>query len=139
MARGNRQDQYAVSVVIDGVNTGVWDKMSGGEMSSEDTKYKPGAMAKQVSLGGSQNLDNVTVSRLFDLDRDNPNVKTWMNRCGKAPVVVTKQPLDHDGAAYGDPIVYGGTLLRCTPPEHDSESSDAALLEIEVSTDGTIA
>lgn len=136
---GSRQDQYAVTVVIDGVNTGIWDKCSGGEMGSEETKYKPGGLQKQISLGGSQNLDNLTVSRIFDLDRDAPALKNWMNRAGKADCVVTKQTLDVDGNVYGPPLVYSGILMRVAPPEHDSESSDAGLVEIEVSTDGTIA
>lgn len=135
---GSRQDQYAVSVTIDGVATGVWDKMTGGEMDSEETKYKPGGLAKQISLGGSQNLGNVTVSRIFDLDTIAPLVKGWMTRAGKAPVTVTKQPLDVDGNIYGPPIIYNGILKAVTPPEVDSESSDAGLVEIEVSTRGTV-
>lgn len=136
---GSRADQYAVSVNIDGLDTGIWDTCDGGEMGSEETKYKPGGMNPQVSLGGSQELGNVTVARLYDLDRDNPFIRTWMNRCGKASVVVTKQPLDVDGNVYGDPLVYSGLLMTVTPPSHDSESSDAARVELEISTNGSIA
>ena len=134
----SRQDQYAVSVTIDGVNTGIWDKLTGGEVDSEETKYKPGAMAKEVSLGGSVNTGNVTVSRLYVLPRDHTSIKGWLNRVGKAPVTVSKQSLDTDGNVFGDPLVYSGILKMVTPPEVDSESSDAALVEIEVSTSGTV-
>lgn len=132
----SRADQYAVSVKIGATDTKVWDKMSGGEVDSEETKYKPGGMAQTVSLGGSVNPGNVTVSRLFRLDRDLPEIKGWMQSVGKASVVVTKQSLDVDGNAYGSPLVYKGKLKMVTPPEVDSESSDAALVEIEVSTEG---
>ena len=135
---GQRADQYAVSVTIDGVNTGVWDKMSGGELDSEETKYKPGGLGSPISLGGSINPGNVTVSRLFDKDRDQPAAHGWLARVGKAAVTVTKQPLDVDGNTYGAPMVYSGTLKMVTPPEVDSESSDPALIELEVSTDATI-
>lgn len=134
----SRQDQYAVSVRIDGTDTGVWDKLSGGEIDSEETKYKPGGMAAAVSLGGSVEVGNVTVSRLYVLDRDHTVIKTWINRVGKANVVVTKQSLDVDGNSFGAPLVYQGTLKTVTPPEVDSESNDAALVEIEVTCSGTV-
>jgi hypothetical protein len=135
----SRQDQGAISVAIDGVNTGIWDKLSGGEVDSEETKYKPGAMANEISLGGSVNTGNVTVSRLYVLNRDHVNIKGWIARVGKAAVTVSKQPLDVDGNAFGDPLVYAGILKMVTPPELDSESNDAALVELEISTSGTVA
>jgi hypothetical protein len=135
----SRKDQYAVGVTIDGTYTGIWDKMTGGEIDSDETKYKPGGMTQEISLGGSVNTGNITVSRLFDLARDLPVIKTWMHRVGKALVVVSKQSLDVDGNAFGDPMVYQGKLKMVTPPEVDSEVSDAALVEIEVSTAGSVA
>ena len=33
-------------------------------------------------------------------------------------------------------IVWKGTLKRCTVPEHDSESNDAALIELEMTVEG---
>lgn len=134
----SRQDQYAVSVSIDGTDTGIWDKLSGGEIDSEETKYKPGGMATAVSLGGSVEVGNVTVSRLYVLPRDHAVIKTWINRVGKATVVVTKQSLDVDGNSFGSPLVYQGTLKTVTPPEVDSESNDAALVELEVTCSGTV-
>jgi hypothetical protein len=139
MSRGSRQDTYSVTVAIDDVDTGIWDKMSGGGVDSAETKYKPGGLADQVSLGGSQETANLTISRLYDLDRDhNGLVKDLLAKAGKATAVVSKQPLDRDGVPFGDPIVYTGMLKACNPPEVDSESSDAGMLEIEVSTEGAI-
>jgi hypothetical protein len=135
----SRADQYNVTVAIDGVDDGTWDKMTGGEVDSEETKYKPGGMATAISLGGSQNVGNLTVSKLLKL-AEVPKIKGWMQRAGKASVVVTKQSLDVDGNVFsGAVIVYKGKLKAVTPPDVDSESSDPALVEIEVSTDGTVA
>ena len=136
---GSRQDQYAIAVAIDGADTGIWDKKSGGEMDSEETKYKPGGLAGTITLGGSVTPGNLTVSRIFDLNRDLPAVKGWLNRVGRAGVTVTVQSLDVDGNAFGAPIVYTGKLKMVTPPEVDSESSDAGMVEIEVSPDGVIS
>lgn len=133
-----RQDQYSVTVAVDGLDTGVWDTLTGGEMDSEETKYKPGAMSHSVSLGGNQEPGNVTVSRAYDLDRDHSIVKTLLAKAGRAACVVKKQPLDRDAVAFGAPLVYTGVLKAVTPPEHDSESSDAGMLEMEISVDGDI-
>lgn len=136
---GSRQDTYSVTVSLDGDDTGVWDKMDGGALDSEETKYKPGGLAPEVSLGGTVTVENVTVSRLYDLDRDHRGlVSSLLNRVGKGRCVVKKQPLDPDGVAVGDPLVYRGVLKAVTPPPVDSESNSAGLLEIEVSTQGSV-
>lgn len=131
-----RQDTWSAQVSIDGVNLGVFDKCTGGEIDSEEYKYKPGAMAPTVSLGGTKTIGNVIVARLYRLQRDHDRAQWLINRVGKAMCVVSKQPLDTDGNAYGKPIVYRGKLKRVSFPEHDSESNNAALIEYEISTDG---
>jgi len=133
---GSRQDQSAVTVSIDEVDYGIWDKKDGGEVDSEESKYKPGGMGKPVSLGGSQETGNVTVSRLYDLERDHPEIVTLMSKAGKGRMVVKDQPLDPDGNPFGDPVVWRGIVKTVTPPERDSESSDPAMVEIEMSTEG---
>jgi hypothetical protein len=131
-----RQDTYNVHVSVDGTNLGTWDKLTGGEVDSDEYKYKPGGMAPPVSLGGTRNVGNLTVSRLYRLARDHDRAQWMINRAGSARVVVSKQPLDIDGNVYGRPIVYRGTLKRVTFPEHDSESNNPGLLEIEVTVGG---
>lgn len=118
------------------INYGIWDKMSGGVLDSDETKYYPGAMAPPVSLGGRKTTDNVVVSRLYRLGRDHDIIQQIFDSVGKSRTVVTKQPLDINANAYGRPIVYNGTLKRCTPPPVDSESSAAALIELEITIDG---
>lgn len=139
MARPNRQDQYTVSVSVNDEDYGVWDKFSGGAADSEERKYKPGGMAPELSLGGQQTVTNVTVSRLYDLERDHSTIKTLLSLAGKAEAVIKKQPLDADGNAFGEPITYRGTLKTVTPPDTDSESNEAAMVEIEVSSAGAVA
>lgn len=140
MARPSREDTARVTVVIDGVDYGVFDKLTGGSGDSEEAKYRPGGMGHQIALGGSQTVENVTVSRYFDLDRDGPVYKRWMARRGRARATITKQPLDIDGNAFGEPLVYGQAVLKqVTPPDHDSQSNDVAMVELEFSTSGTVA
>lgn len=138
-----RADTYTVTVTIFSPNNptvimmkGVWDKLQGGQMDSDETVYHPGGMADPVSLGGRKTTENITVSRLYRLGRDHDTVQSLFNGVGKSKVTVAKQPMDIDGNVYGSPIVYNGTLKRVAPPDHDSESSDAGLIEIEVTVDG---
>jgi hypothetical protein len=134
----SRADQYAVTVTADGTDLGVWDKLEGGEIDSEETKYKPGGMLPQVSLGGTVEVGNVTVSRLLTLDDLLPKIRTLRGRVGKANMVVNRQTLDVDGNAYGDAWVYRGKLKTLTLPEVDSESSDAAVIALEITPAGTV-
>lgn len=134
----SRQDQYnvVVSVTFRGETRsfGTFDTLSGGEVDSEETKFHPGNLGNAVSLGGRRTVGNVTVGRLYDFLRDHPNMGWLMAGVGKADVVVTKIGIDADGNAYARPIVYTGKLKALNLPEHDSESSDAGLFELEVSS-----
>jgi hypothetical protein len=130
----SRVNQYDIGVSIDGVQLGTFDKLTGGGYDSEETKYKPGGMAPEISLGGSKTTGNVTVSRLLRLDRDLPLVPMLKDKVGTGQVTVTKQSLDRNRNPYGKPDVYTGTLKAFNPPEPDSESNDAALFELEIST-----
>jgi hypothetical protein len=135
---GSRKDQSAISVTIDGVDTGIWEKRSGGMIDSDETRIYPGGRKAPISLGGKQLPENITLTRTFFLDRDLPVIKTWMNRAGRASVIVKDQALDADDNSYGSPIVQSGKLKAVTPPERDSEASDAAQVILEVSIDGTV-
>lgn len=134
----SRQNEYAVTVTIDGIDYGVYDKLSGGEVDSEELTYSPGAMAPKISLGGIPTVGQVVISRLYVLERDHLTVHTLMQAVGKADAVIKKQPLDSDRNAFGRPLTYSGKLKRVSPPEHDSESTDAALIEIEITPAGTV-
>src|SRR4051812_42665853 len=98
----SRLDQYDISVTVDNwVIPDSFDKLTGGAVDSEETKYKPGGMQPQISLGGSVTTDNVVVSRLFRLDRDIDVVNTLKGRVGKGDVTVKKRQLDVDGNPAG--------------------------------------
>ena len=134
----SRADQYNVTVAVSyggqARDLGTFDKMGGFEVDSEESKFWPGGLAQQISLGGRKNVANGTVSRLYDLARDHGLMGWLLGGVGKASVTVVKTSLDVDGNAYGRPLVYQGKLKTVTPPEPDSESSDPALWEMEVSS-----
>jgi len=143
--RPTRQDQWAIIVHYQGNSIGYFDKKSGGAVDSDDTKYYPGDMADPISLGGRRTTDNVTLQRIYDGDLDHTRVfaggktliQALMDGAGKSAVTVTQRPKDRDGNGFGQRITWNGILKRVLPPETDSESSSAAMLEIEIAPIGT--
>lgn len=133
-----RQDQWSNTCTIDGRPMGIWDTLDGGESDSEETKYKPGGMQPEVSLGGSRSIGNLTLARLLGRE-DWDFMHSLMNRTGVAKVTVSRQPLDTDGNPFGRALTYRGTLKTVTPGATDSTSSDAQTWEIVVSTEGSVA
>lgn len=134
-----RQDQWQITVVVDGQDLGTWDTFSGGAATSSETKYRPGGLAHQISLGGQPSVDNITVGKLVE-KTDWPTTKKLMAlRTGKAEAVVTRQPLDTDGSPWGDPLVYRGTLLTVTPGDTDSNATAASVWQLTISTTGDVA
>lgn len=138
-----RQDTRSVMVTVFApgsdavIMKGIWDKKTGGQVDSEESVYHPGGMAESISLGGRKNVDNVVVSRLCRVQRDWALIPRLVSVVGKAKVTIADQPLDFDGNASGiDPLTYVGTLKRVTPPDADSESSDPAMIEMEITVEG---
>lgn len=142
MAGPTRQDTFRVTIQIKDpengnlINFGVWDKKSGGAVDSDQYKYKPGGMQPQISLGGSRTIEDLTISRLYRHERDHVELQRLINWTGRATVTVSQHVLDLDGNVFGSPIVWVGLLKTCTPPAHDSESTDPAMIELVVSPSG---
>lgn len=132
-----REDTYEVSLSINGKSFGIWDKFSGGAITSAELKYRPGGMRPQRSLGGTKTVENVTLSRLHD-EVVQAMISELEDMVGNGSCVVSKQLLTPRGAPIGSPLVYTGTLQNLTPPDHDSEGEGAGLTEIEISTDGAV-
>lgn len=139
MASPTREDTWLITASVDGADLGIWDTKSGGEIDSEEAKYRPGGMAAEYSLGGRRTIGNVTIGRNLDRLRDWPLIKWLAGRAGAGRVVIGVTPLDVNGARGGDPLVYTGTLKQCTPPDIDSMGNDPAMLELECTMDGGVA
>lgn len=131
-----RSDTFRVTLMVDGTETGIWDKKTGGELDSDELKYSPGGMLPQLSLGGKVNPGNVTLQREYDRVDDHDKINFLLNRVGKARTTVSQRPLDFDGNPYGKAVLWHGTLKRVQVPDVDSEGNSAALIEVEISTDG---
>lgn len=131
-----REDTWLITCSVDGRDLGIFDTSSGGELDSEESKYKPGGMVGEISLGGSVTTGNLTIGRYCDRRRDWPLIKWLASRRGAGRGTIGLTPLDPNGARDGDPLTYLGTLKTVTPPELDSTGTDAAILELEFTIDG---
>lgn len=132
------EQNSTVTVNIAGASYGTWTTKSGGQVEAEDTKFKPGGMQPEISLGGVASVENVTISKLYDATMRS-KFHTLAALVGKATMSVAYQPLDADGNPSGRAIVYSGRLIRVTPPDSDASSNDAAMIEVEMSSAGSIA
>ena len=133
---GTRQDTFVIRLTLDGVSFGIWDKKDGGELDSDSTTYYPGAMKDQQDLGGRATAGNITLQRLYDRVDDHDKINTLLNAVGRGKITITQRPMDENGNEYGKAITWNGRLKRVTPPSVDSESSSAALYEIECTIKG---
>jgi hypothetical protein len=134
-----REDTWLVSLSIDGRDLEVWDTLDGGEIDSEESKYRPGGMAAEISLGGTRTVGNITLGRNYDFLRDHPLLPWLIGRVGSGRAVIGRQPLNINRVPQGAPTRYTGTLKTVTPPGVDSMSNDPALIEIEITIDGTVS
>jgi hypothetical protein len=131
-----RQDTWIITCHLNGQSIGIWDKKTGGEIDSEDTKYYPGGMLAPIMLSGRRTTGNVTLQRLYDRVDDHDKVNTLLTAAGRGKIDISQRPMDFDGNPYGRSITYTGILKRVQVPDVDSESSTAAMVEIEVTING---
>lgn len=140
MSTGNREDMWAVSVSVPGLgNLGIFDKRTGGDVDSDEQKYRPGAMGDPVSLGGAVTMSNVVLERNYVLERDHVIIHALMALAGVGDITASAQPLDTNKVPFGRPIVETGKIKQVAFPDHDSTSSNPGMLHIEFVPKGGIA
>lgn len=124
-----------VRAVINGADEGIFDKRTGGKTDSAEKKYHPGGgrAVPPISLGGKQELENVTCERGMDTGILGPRLKLWRRLAGKqTPVHVTELDLDPDGNVIGEGETYIGTLKAAWRSDTDSENDDEGMVAFEM-------
>lgn len=117
---------------------GVFDTWEGGNVTADNTKHRRGGMGPQVAVGGPVTIEDVTVSRDYDLSRDHQHAHWLSTAVGRGRATATKIYLDDDGNAFGPPIVITGILIGYNQPASDSDSSDVAMFELVINPDGAV-
>lgn len=112
--------QHLITVVVDGRPLGVFDTFSGGEVSADVAKHRPGGLVGENSYAALPSYGDVTVGRELDRQRDIELYRSLLPRVGAAPVSISDQPLGDDGTPFGKPFTYTGRLSAMSNPESDS-------------------
>lgn len=135
-----RVDQRRITVKVGSVDLGVMDSKSGGGVTAETTKARPGGMADEKDFGGIVTVEDVELTAIYDLDKIHPKVTQLRSLVGVPDAaVVTEQPLDRDKNAKGKPDVYKGSLSAVNPPDYDANATgDVGKLGITVSVSGPV-
>jgi hypothetical protein len=137
--QSRRQDQAYVTATAtykgETRDLGVFNGSDGGGATADSSKIRRGGTRARKALGGVPDLEDITLSRDYDLGRDHALAKWLYGATGTADMVVNWWPLDDDDNPYGDPFVYTGKLIGCTKPGLDMTSSDPAEFQIVVSCD----
>ena len=125
--------QALVTAVVDGQPLGVFDKRTGGDMAATESKYRPGGMGPEKSYTSLPSAASLTVSRVFENERDVELMRALQAKAGRVSGSVSEQPLDADGNAYGAPITFSGLFLGVKWGNMDSTSNTPRQVELDFS------
>lgn len=139
---GKREDLYNVFITITGSDGKVvkiqCDKMGALGMKAKGSTYRPAnGLANEVSLGGPRKADSTTLNKLWDNGID-ANAHWFLEQCGRATVLVTKEAIDENGAPFGAAKRWPGKLDDFTEPAMDSESEKPALCMFAVTLETNV-
>jgi hypothetical protein len=130
-------NQFSVTVSIRNPNTGVWrsygiwDKASGGDVTSSIRKYQPGGGQKEIVLGGKRTRADVVVSKMVDVDIDWPLIEQLEQWAGIADAALSIQATRADYTTAGiNARAVVGKLTGVSAPEPDSESEEPGMLAL---------
>ncbi|BBH17502.1 hypothetical protein Back2_17890 [Nocardioides baekrokdamisoli] len=116
------KNQFRTTVVVDGKSIGAFNDRTGGDTDSD--------LNKRITVDGVRiyngrpTVNDVTVTRDYDRERDVELLRTLEQRAGKAPMSVTEQPLDDDGNPWGKPKVWTGKLKSVNTGEANAAGAD---------------
>lgn len=136
MGIGSRVDQWLVTANVAGRDLGMWNAAAGGAADSEELVVR-GPTGQRKSYGGPQSVENLTLTRTYEGERDN-ELEAWLiARRGKARVTAARQPKDADGNVFGRPITYIGTLKSVQAIEPNSNEAGEVMLGFEMTVEET--
>lgn len=129
-----RSDSFRIHVGVTGVNPASiksWQTMSGGDLTAEDTKTRPGGAEPQTSLGGPTTRSDVTVSRLHGT-YIHPYIVKWEQNINSA-MWVSYTPVDANGNGNGQTITLHGILKGVTQNEMDADNQGKKTISLVMS------
>jgi hypothetical protein len=123
-------------LLVDGIDYGFWAGKEGGESDSDGDIYPD--WDGDVTLGGKPTRGDITLKKLYR-EQVHAQFRDLDSRTATGKFVLTGTPTGDDGVAWGNPIVYTGTLKGVKPPDTDKGSSDGGELELTLKPDTRLA
>ena len=135
-----RNHKVTVTVTYKGEtrDLGVFDTWEGANVTADNTKHRRGGMGPQVAVGGATTIEDLTVTRDYDLDRDHGDAHWLSTAVGRKRVTAQKTYLDNNKIAFEPPIVITSILIGYDQPDGDSDSSDVAMVGLVINPDGAV-
>lgn len=129
-----RSDAFRLKAAVTGVNPPPiksWQTYSGGDLTAEDTKTRPGGQEPQVSLGGPTTRSDVTITRLHGTTI-HPYIIQWEQAINQ-PMWASYTPLDANQNPNGPTITVHGLLKGVTQNEMDADNSGKKTVSLVMS------
>ena len=134
MGIGSGTEQWLITATVAGANAGTWDAMDGGDADSETgSPYRRGD-GTLMDRGGPRTWDEITISRIWDGDRD--RAVEWMGLRGRASMTVTVTEKDADGNPAAAGITYTGTLKKVSAPKPNSNATGEVMISLTMIPSG---
>lgn len=115
---------------------GPWKTFSGGGLTGESLKNKPGGMEQEESIPTPSTREAVTITREYKVGRDSGLVGPggFLETAKKRgdTFYVTRQDLDHAGRPVGAAKVFHGTCDGVSESDRDSEGNEIHTLTVVV-------
>jgi len=129
------EQQWLATLNVNGVDYGIFDKFTGGDVSAAANKHRPGGMGPEVTYLALPTYTDVSLTKVYETQRDHDRVAALHNQVGRALASVTLQPLDDQGNPWGNPRVYQGRLIGVKDGGTDSMSNAARMFEVDISVE----
>ena len=129
------EQQWLATLNVNGVDYGIFDKFTGGDVSAAANKHRPGGMGPEVTYLALPTYTDFSLTKVYETQRDHDRVAALHDKVGRALASVTLQPLDDQGNPWGNPRVYQGRLIGVKDGGTDSMSNAARMFEVDISVE----
>jgi hypothetical protein len=123
-----------VSLSVNGVPYGIFDKLDGGDATTTPVKHRGGGQITETIYPSLIMYGNVTLERIYDNEfrDDQATIATLRTLVGNGAATVVEQPLDANLIAFGTPRTFTGLLTGVHDGGVDSNSEAARLWTVDV-------
>jgi hypothetical protein len=130
-----RQDMAAIYVTINGSKFGdTWAEAEGGDLEADDAKTRPGAMGREVSVGGPVSRSDVT-ARIQLSDVTVGWLKFLEALAGNGDMQVRYAYMNRDRTVSNQTHTMKGTVKTVKRPDIKSDQNDVGMIEVIMSCD----